>query len=127
MRCRFFYRAEALFSSRTQFFGESIESNEVLQLMSHRPHFDPLKQYSEEFREGFALPLGMMVNFVKLVGKTLKATPDEPRCMFENIWKELTDLEKHGFTNMKGNLLFRTEGNLLFEIIVSSFMSRHFR
>ncbi|KAF5194668.1 Phytochrome [Thalictrum thalictroides] len=77
-------------------FWESIESNEVFQLMPQRPHFDPLKQYSEWLREGFAL--GMMVNFVKLVEMTLKATPDEPRCMFENTSKALTDLEKHGFT-----------------------------
>ncbi|PIA47840.1 hypothetical protein AQUCO_01400434v1 [Aquilegia coerulea] len=77
-------------------YWESIESNEVFQLMPQRPHFNFLKQHNEDMREGYAL--GMMFNFVKLVERTLKATPDTPRSMFENILKALPDLEEHGFT-----------------------------
>ncbi|KAF5194805.1 hypothetical protein FRX31_015608 [Thalictrum thalictroides] len=73
----------------------AFESNQVFKLMPQHPHFWPLEQYNEEFREGKAI--GNMFNFVNLVERTLKAKLNEPRSLFVNRLKLLAGLEEHGF------------------------------
>ncbi|PIA47844.1 hypothetical protein AQUCO_01400437v1 [Aquilegia coerulea] len=75
---------------------ETFEGIEVLQLMPQHPHFRPVEQYDEEFREGYAIE--NLVNFVNLAKDILKAKLEEPRSVFENRLKALAELEEHGFT-----------------------------
>ncbi|PIA45385.1 hypothetical protein AQUCO_01700734v1 [Aquilegia coerulea] len=74
---------------------ENFESNQVFKLLPQHPHFRPLEQCDEEFREGKAI--GKVFNFINLVERTLKAKPNEARSVFDNRLKFLVDLEKHGF------------------------------
>ncbi|GMI70085.1 hypothetical protein HRI_000677800 [Hibiscus trionum] len=73
----------------------TIESMDVFQILPQKPHFLPLAENREEFREGSAI--GIMVTFASLFEKTSMLHFDEPRDTFDIILESLSDLEKHGF------------------------------
>ncbi|XWS76684.1 hypothetical protein CRYUN_Cryun01aG0198700 [Craigia yunnanensis] len=73
----------------------TIESMDVFQIVPQKPHFQPLAENKEEFREGSAI--GIMVTFASLFEKVSMLHFDDPRNTFESILESLNDLEKHGF------------------------------
>ena len=73
----------------------TIESMDVFQILPQKPHFQPLAETREEFREGSAI--GIMVTFAGLFEKISMLHLDDPRNTFESILESLNDLEKHGF------------------------------
>ncbi|XVF32929.1 hypothetical protein REPUB_Repub17cG0125200 [Reevesia pubescens] len=73
----------------------TIESMDVFQLVPQKPHFQPLAENKEEFREGSAI--GIMVTFAGLLEKISMLHFDDPRNIFDSISESLNDLEKHGF------------------------------
>ncbi|GMI76010.1 hypothetical protein HRI_001270100 [Hibiscus trionum] len=73
----------------------TIESMDVFRIVPQKPHFLPLAENREEFREGSAI--GIMVTFASLFDKISMLHFDEPRDTFDNILESLSDLEKHGF------------------------------
>ncbi|KAK8650647.1 hypothetical protein V6N13_140276 [Hibiscus sabdariffa] len=73
----------------------TIESMDVFHIVPQKPHFLPLAENREEFREGSAI--GIMVTFASLFEKISMLRFDEPRDTFDSILESLSDLEKHGF------------------------------
>ncbi|XP_022728035.1 DUF724 domain-containing protein 2-like isoform X2 [Durio zibethinus] len=73
----------------------TIESMDVFQIVPQKPHFQPLTQNREEFREGSAI--GIMVTFAGLFEKISMLHFGDPRNTFVSILESLNDLEKHGF------------------------------
>lgn len=73
----------------------AIDSLEVFKQIPQTPHFNPLRTYKEECREGLAI--GCMVTFASLVEKISKLQFDNPRHVFESTLASLNDLEQHGF------------------------------
>ncbi|KAK8639604.1 hypothetical protein V6N13_137977 [Hibiscus sabdariffa] len=73
----------------------TIESMDVFRIVPQKPHFLPLAEDKEEFREGSAI--GIMVTFASLFEKISMLHFDEPRDTFDSILESLSDLENHGF------------------------------
>ncbi|XVF72786.1 hypothetical protein PTKIN_Ptkin12aG0148100 [Pterospermum kingtungense] len=73
----------------------TIESMDVFQIVPQKPHFQPLAEIREEFREGAAV--GVMVTFASLFEKISMLHFADPRNTFDSILESLNDLEKHGF------------------------------
>ncbi|KAL4342641.1 hypothetical protein GQ457_08G021810 [Hibiscus cannabinus] len=73
----------------------TIESMDVFHIVPQKPHFLPLAENREEFREGSAI--GIMVTFASLFEKISMLRFDEPRDTFDSVLESLSDLEKHGF------------------------------
>ncbi|GMI85833.1 hypothetical protein HRI_002252500 [Hibiscus trionum] len=73
----------------------TIESMDVFHIVPQKPHFLPLAENREEFREGSAI--GIMVTFAGLFEKISMLHFDEPIDTFDSILESLSDLEKHGF------------------------------
>ncbi|XP_039069225.1 DUF724 domain-containing protein 7-like isoform X2 [Hibiscus syriacus] len=73
----------------------TIESMDIFRIVPQKPHFLPLAENKEEFREGSAI--GIMVTFASLFEKISMLHFDEPRDTFDSILESLSDLEKYGF------------------------------
>jgi hypothetical protein len=73
----------------------TIESMEVFQIIPQKPHFHPLTECKEEYREGSAI--GIMVTFASLFEKISSLQFDDCRSILESTLESLVDLEKHGF------------------------------
>ncbi|CAK7348470.1 unnamed protein product [Dovyalis caffra] len=73
----------------------TIESMEVFQIIPQKPHFHPLTECKEEYREGSAI--GIMVTFASLCEKISSLQFDDFRSILESTLESLLDLEKHGF------------------------------
>ncbi|XP_044502740.1 DUF724 domain-containing protein 6-like isoform X2 [Mangifera indica] len=82
----------------------TIESMEVFQIVSQNPHFRPLGETKEEYREGSAI--GFMVTFASLFEKISLLKFNDSRRIFDSTLESLLDLEKHGFdvTVLRGRL-----------------------
>ncbi|XP_021812669.1 DUF724 domain-containing protein 7 isoform X4 [Prunus avium] len=74
---------------------KAIETLEVFRMIPQTPHFRPLGQCKEEYREGSAI--GNMITFSRLVEKISRLQFDEPKDAFNSILESLLDLEKYGF------------------------------
>ncbi|GMI66650.1 hypothetical protein HRI_000334200 [Hibiscus trionum] len=74
---------------------QTIESMDVFQSVPQKPHFQPLAENREEFREGSAI--GIMVTFASLFEKISALCFDDPRDTFDSFFESLSCLEKHGF------------------------------
>ncbi|KAM7274796.1 hypothetical protein ACFE04_016662 [Oxalis oulophora] len=72
-----------------------LESSEVFQKSPKKPHFQPLCNEREVFREGYAV--GSMINFSNVVLLISKLQYDDPDNKFDDIVEALPELEKHGF------------------------------
>ena len=64
--------------------------------MPQNPHFLPLEQYSENFREGMAI--GLMVTFANLVNKIRKLQINDSYNTLQDMMENLVRLERYGFT-----------------------------
>ncbi|XP_008227830.1 PREDICTED: uncharacterized protein LOC103327296 isoform X5 [Prunus mume] len=73
----------------------AIETLEVFRMIPQSPHFRPLSQCKEEYREGSAI--GNMITFSRLAEKISRLHFDEPKDDFISILESLLDLEKYGF------------------------------
>ncbi|KAK8693757.1 hypothetical protein V6N13_071327 [Hibiscus sabdariffa] len=73
----------------------TIESMDVFEIVPQKPHFQPLAENREEFREGSAI--GIMVTFASLFEKISALRFDDPRDTFDSFFESLSCLEKHGF------------------------------
>ncbi|KAJ6338626.1 hypothetical protein OIU76_008151 [Salix suchowensis] len=73
----------------------TIESMGVFQIIPQKPHFHPLTECKEEYREGSAI--GIMVTFASLFEKISTLKFDDCRSILESTLESLVDLEKHGF------------------------------
>ncbi|KAJ0100041.1 hypothetical protein Patl1_21530 [Pistacia atlantica] len=60
-----------------------------------KPHFHPLKQCKEMFRDGLAF--GYMITFAKVVKRTSDLQVNDPKSIFDSISETLQDIELHGF------------------------------
>ncbi|GLT59814.1 hypothetical protein SLA2020_326120 [Shorea laevis] len=74
---------------------KTIESMDVFNMVPQKPHFQPLTEMKEEFREGSAI--GIMITFADLFEKISKLEIGFPRSTIDSILESLKDLEKHGF------------------------------
>ncbi|EOA23545.1 hypothetical protein CARUB_v10016738mg [Capsella rubella] len=74
---------------------EVLESMEVFKAVPQRPHFSPLLESEEEFREGDAI--GTMVKFTALLEKVKNLQVDDPISSINRIDECFLMLEKHGF------------------------------
>ncbi|KAJ9171694.1 hypothetical protein P3X46_015022 [Hevea brasiliensis] len=74
---------------------KTIESMEVFQIMPQKPHFQPLADSKEEYREGSAI--GIMVTFASLFEKITSLQFDDSKSILESTLESLSDLEMHGF------------------------------
>ncbi|KAJ8627828.1 hypothetical protein MRB53_021135 [Persea americana] len=72
-----------------------VESNLVFNTIPQNPHFQPLEQCSEVLREGMAI--GQMVAFANVADAICKLHLGDHRSAFENMLKDLAELERHGF------------------------------
>eukprot|EP00268_Persea_americana_P025094 TRINITY_DN2444_c0_g1_i3.p1 TRINITY_DN2444_c0_g1~~TRINITY_DN2444_c0_g1_i3.p1 ORF type:complete len:183 (-),score=45.14 TRINITY_DN2444_c0_g1_i3:444-992(-) len=72
-----------------------MESNVLFNTIPQCPHFQPLEQCSEVFREGMAI--GQMVAFANVADAICKLHLGDHRSAFENMLKDLAELERHGF------------------------------
>ncbi|XP_010512617.1 PREDICTED: DUF724 domain-containing protein 7-like [Camelina sativa] len=72
-----------------------LESMEVFEAVPQRPHFSPLLESEEEFREGDAI--GTMVKFTALLEKVKNLQVDDPISSIKRIDECFLKLEKHGF------------------------------
>ncbi|KAL5859281.1 hypothetical protein ACOSQ4_000577 [Xanthoceras sorbifolium] len=100
---------------------KTIESMEVFQIVPQKPHFIPLSETKEEYREGSAI--GIMVTFAGLFEKISMLKYDDSRSTFSSTLDSLLDLEKHGFyvsllrRRVKDLLIIRDrQGKLLDEL-----------
>ncbi|XVF80710.1 hypothetical protein PTKIN_Ptkin15bG0097000 [Pterospermum kingtungense] len=73
----------------------TIESMDVFQIVPQKPHFRPLAEIREEFREGSAI--GIMISFASLFENISTLHVDAPSNTLDSILESLNDLEKHGF------------------------------
>ncbi|TXG69250.1 hypothetical protein EZV62_004185 [Acer yangbiense] len=82
-----------------------VQSLEEFQLMPQKPHFRPLDECEEVYREGLALK--HMMTFVNVVKKTSKLQVNASRSIMDSLLKCLPELESHGFnvTNVRRRLL----------------------
>lgn len=74
---------------------KTIESMEVFQIVPQKPHFCPLGETKEEYREGSAV--GIMVTYAGLFEKISMLQFNDARSIFDRTLESLLDLEKHGF------------------------------
>ncbi|CAI0425051.1 unnamed protein product [Linum tenue] len=72
-----------------------LESMEVFKNISQKPHFLPLMECSEDYREGTAI--GMMVTFSNLFEKISNLRIHDARALFDSTLINLSNLESHGF------------------------------
>ncbi|CAL1408837.1 unnamed protein product [Linum trigynum] len=73
----------------------SIESLEVFRNIPQKPHFRPLFDCKEDYREGAAI--GIMVTFSNVFEKIANLRIHDSRASFKSNLASLSDLEKHGF------------------------------
>lgn len=73
----------------------TIESFEAFKIMPQKPHFHPLSETKEEYREGSAV--GIMVTYAGLFEKITMMHFDDSRSVFDRTLESLLDLERHGF------------------------------
>lgn len=73
----------------------TIESMEIFKIVPQNPHFRPLTECKEEYREGSAI--GVMVTFASLFEKISSLQFDDSRNIFESTLESLLDIERHGF------------------------------
>lgn len=88
-------RNSALPFSRKTDYWESVESRQVFRELPQQPHFRPLLEYQEEYREGMAI--GLMVTFDTLVRNVSQLRIDDPQQRFEQLLKAFGPLEQNGF------------------------------
>ena len=74
---------------------ELLESMEVFRKMPQQPHFHPLEQQHEEFREGAAI--GLMVTFANLVARIQELETTGSQETFDNKLRTLELLQSNGF------------------------------
>ncbi|KAJ0974353.1 hypothetical protein J5N97_016318 [Dioscorea zingiberensis] len=74
---------------------ETVESMEIFRILPQQPHFRPLEQYCEEFREGMAI--GLMVTFTNLTTDIGKFHISDSEDVFLSRLKALSPLEANGF------------------------------
>ncbi|XP_010468969.1 PREDICTED: DUF724 domain-containing protein 7-like isoform X2 [Camelina sativa] len=74
---------------------EVLESMEVFKAVPQYPHFSPLLESEEEFREGDAI--GTMVKFTALLEKVNNLQVDDPISSINRIDECFLKLEKYGF------------------------------
>ncbi|KAL1569020.1 DUF724 domain-containing protein 6-like [Salvia divinorum] len=74
---------------------KSIESMEVLRRMPQRPHFEPLRSFKENQREGLAI--GCMVTFSNVVEVSRRLKFSDPKSVVDDLRETLLDLETYGF------------------------------
>ncbi|KAK1307724.1 hypothetical protein QJS10_CPA09g00747 [Acorus calamus] len=72
-----------------------IDSMEIFSKRPQHPHFCPLLEIPELYREGSAI--SQMVTFSTLVDGIYKLQFEDSKVIIEDQLKALTDLEKHGF------------------------------
>ncbi|KAH9786896.1 DUF724 domain-containing protein 7 [Citrus sinensis] len=82
----------------------TIESFDAFQIMPQKPHFHPLSETKEEYREGSAV--GIMVTYAGLFEKITMMQFDDSRSVFDRTLESLLDLERHGFdvTMLRGRV-----------------------
>ncbi|KAI3740551.1 hypothetical protein L2E82_31019 [Cichorium intybus] len=73
----------------------TIESHELFQNLSQNPHFSPLWEMKEDYREGFAI--AHMVTFANVVQRTTNLQWTDPNHVIKNSLETLVDLEANGF------------------------------
>jgi len=74
---------------------ELVESREVFHMLPQQPHFRPLLQYGQRYREGMAL--GLMVTFANLMTDISRLRIVDSQLDFEEKLKALGPLEANGF------------------------------
>ncbi|KAM1061271.1 hypothetical protein ACFX2I_025712 [Malus domestica] len=74
---------------------KTIETLEVFRLFPQNPHFRPLVECKEEYREGSAI--GNMITFSSLTDKISRLQFDDHQSVFDSILESLVDLENYGF------------------------------
>uniref|UniRef100_A0A2P2L4E7 Uncharacterized protein n=1 Tax=Rhizophora mucronata TaxID=61149 RepID=A0A2P2L4E7_RHIMU len=74
---------------------KTIQSMEAFQIVPQQPHFHPLAECKEDYREGLAV--GYMITFTSLFEKISSLQVEDPRSTLESILESLLDLQKHGF------------------------------
>lgn len=74
---------------------KDIEAMEVFKTVKQSPHFSPLLETSEEFREGLAV--GVIVNFSRLLERVKDLKPDVSKTALERLKVCFSELEKYGF------------------------------
>ncbi|XP_009363110.2 DUF724 domain-containing protein 3 isoform X2 [Pyrus x bretschneideri] len=74
---------------------KTIETLEVFKKFPQNPHFRPLIECKEEYREGSAI--GNMITFSSLADKISRLRFDDHRNVLGSILESLLDLEKYGF------------------------------
>ncbi|XP_020538522.1 DUF724 domain-containing protein 6 isoform X2 [Jatropha curcas] len=102
---------------------ETIESMDIFKIMPQRPHFHPLADCKEEYREGSAI--GIMVTFAGLFEKITSLRFEDSKSILESTLESLIDLERHGFDvtlprNRVNELLSIKEGKDLNEFLNES-------
>lgn len=74
---------------------DTLENMEVFHTMPQNPHFAPLGQHGEAFREGMAI--GLMLTFSNVVAGIEKLDATDSVEKLALIYKTLIELEAHGF------------------------------
>ncbi|KAF2604277.1 hypothetical protein F2Q70_00024252 [Brassica cretica] len=74
---------------------KALESMEVYKTAKQSPHFIPLLEKREEFREGLAV--GEMVNFSSLLERVKNLQPHTPKNTLEGLKECFAELDKYGF------------------------------
>ncbi|CAN7006709.1 unnamed protein product [Brassica oleracea var. botrytis] len=74
---------------------KALESIEVFKTAKQSPHFIPLLETREEFREGLAV--GEMVNFSSLLERVKNLQPHTPKNTLEGLKECFAELDKYGF------------------------------
>ncbi|CAN6994118.1 unnamed protein product [Brassica rapa subsp. trilocularis] len=74
---------------------KAVESMEVYKTAKQSPHFIPLLETREEFREGLAV--GGMVNFSSLLERVNNLQPHTPKSTLARLKECFAELEKYGF------------------------------
>ncbi|KAL1189288.1 DUF724 domain-containing protein 6 [Cardamine amara subsp. amara] len=82
------------FAKRSPLWKE-IDSMEVFKTVKQSPHFSPLLETGEEFREGLAV--GVMVSFSRLLETVKDLKPDVSKSKLERLKVCFSELEKYGF------------------------------
>ncbi|XP_056844775.1 DUF724 domain-containing protein 3-like isoform X1 [Raphanus sativus] len=83
------------FTKRCSPLWKALESMEVYKTAKQSPHFIPLLETREEFREGLAV--GQMVNFSTLLERVKNLQPHTPKSTLEGLKECFAELEKYGF------------------------------
>ncbi|CAF2093238.1 unnamed protein product [Brassica napus] len=74
---------------------KAVESMEVYKTAKQSPHFIPLLETREEFREGLAV--GGMVNFSSLLERVNNLQPHTPKSTLARLKECFAEIEKYGF------------------------------